>query len=284
LQSEQLRLNSIRQSILALEEKSQSAVKAVDSGETGIEQAKKTLDLIETQQEERVTQAEKNLDIAVSQYNAVLNQFSQNQIISQYSGKVVHRMIEVGQTVNMNSQLFELEDSNTSLAKSSNYQIQAHLPESFWGKIEVGQVFKAHFPYRGEDWNVRVSNLSSQIDQARGGFFTLFEMVPKEVVQEIESGDPELIFTPDISFESPDLADGMTLYLYIDSNANTWSVSTAALKKRGSEFYVWKWVDEQPRRVTVKVVAEDGEFTQISSPELSASDSIITNPSVSLFK
>jgi multidrug efflux pump subunit AcrA (membrane-fusion protein) len=283
LQAEQLRLNSIRQSILALEEKAQTSVTKLDSGEAGIEQALKTLDLTETQQNERTTQAQRNLEVAVAQYNAVLNQFSQNQIISQYSGQVAHRLIDVGQTVGSNSQLFELENSNTSLSQSQNFQIQAHVPESFWGKLAIGETVEIRLPYNSENWAARVISIGQSIDQTMGGFLTVFEIVPKEMVEEVNAGDSDIIFVPDITFETPDLADEMTLYVYLNSDAHIYTVPTLALKKRSNNYYLWKMENETPQQIQVDIVAEDGEFSQVSSQELALEDSIISNPSVSLF-
>jgi multidrug efflux pump subunit AcrA (membrane-fusion protein) len=136
------------------------------------------------------------------------------------------------------------------------------LPESWNNKIAVGApvVLKT---MEGESFEGKIFRLSPQINL----------------------NSNSLIATAIISDDLVELSHGQSLFVYVTaSDSNIFTIPTLALKKRINAYYLWKMNEETPVQVQVEVIAEDGEFSQVFSRELKTDDSIISNPSVSLFK
>jgi multidrug efflux pump subunit AcrA (membrane-fusion protein) len=142
------------------------------------------------------------------------------------------------------------------------FEIHFDLPESWNNKIAVGApvVLKT---MEGESFEGKIFRLSPQINL----------------------NSNSLIATAIISDDLVELSHGQSLFVYVTaSDSNIFTIPTLALKKRINAYYLWKMNEETPVQVQVEVIAEDGEFSQVFSRELKTDDSIISNPSVSLFK
>lgn len=317
LQSEQLRLTQIEQSILQLEEKLRTADTGTDQSDinteqaqqriavveseqaekiasaentvtaktVALEQAEENLDLVESAQDERIIQAQTRLQVARARYNTIVNQYGQNQVIATFSGVISERFVDPGQFVNANMPLFSLENANTALGYEDAYEIHVTVPESWWGKIAVNDRLRVDFPYTTGSWIARVNRVSGKVDPKLGGFAITLVLYPNEQVEEVESGSNNLSFVPEIHDVYPNLTDGMSAYIYLSETETTvWSVPTQSLKRRGNQFFLWTIdSDNRPIQHSVKVVAEDGEYSQILDSFMPENAQVITNPSVNLF-
>jgi len=262
IQAQQVRVSQIKQSILSLEEKNKQFVGVQAERVAGEERSREVLDLVQSQQNLTTTQAEKNVEVALAGYNAALVKSGHQSITSPFSGIVSARMVEVGQAVTMTQALFYLEGAQTARSQESLFEIHFDLPESWNNKIAVGApvVLKT---MEGESFEGKIFRLSPQINL----------------------NSNSLIATAIISDDLVELSHGQSLFVYVTaSDSNIFTVPTLALKKRINAYYLWKMNEETPVQVQVEVIAEDGEFSQVFSRELKTDDSIISNPSVSLFK
>jgi multidrug efflux pump subunit AcrA (membrane-fusion protein) len=262
IQAQQVRVSQIKQSILSLEEKNKQFVGVQAERVAGEERSREVLDLVQSQQNLTTTQAEKNVEVALAGYNAALVKSGHQSITSPFSGIVSARMVEVGQAVTMTQALFYLEGAQTARSQESLFEIHFDLPESWNNKIAVGApvVLKT---MEGESFEGKIFRLSPQINL----------------------NSNSLIATAIISDDLVELSHGQSLFVYVTaSDSNIFTIPTLALKKRINAYYLWKMNEETPVQVQVEVIAEDGEFSQVFSRELKTDDSIISNPSVSLFK
>ncbi len=292
IQAQQLRVTQVKQSILALEEKSQRFSSVQAEREAGAERSREVLDLVQSQQDLSITQAEKNVEVALANYNAALVKAGHQSITSPFSGVITARMTEVGQAVTINMPLFYLEGAQTARSQEALSEIHFSLPESWRKKVSVGDMVTLK-TVEGESFEGTIFRLSEHINLESNSIMataTAFEKTYEEVVIEDEteeetsteeSQEKEMkeIVTP-VDFEH-----GQSLFVYVTaSDSNIFTVPTLALKKRSNNYFLWKMEEENPIQLEVEIMAEDGEFSQVFTKQLKTGDSIISNPSVSLFK
>lgn len=283
IQSQQLKISQIRQAILSLEEKNKLFSSVQAEKEAGTDRSKEVLELVQSQQNLTTTQAEKNVEVALANYNAALIKAGHQSITSPFSGTITARMVEVGQSVAMNMALFYLEGAQTTRSQESLSEIHFSLPESWRNKVANGDMVLLK-TIEGESFKGKIFRLSEHINLGTNSIMATaiaFKKTYEEVSLEGEEGKNKRkeILTP-MNFEH-----GQSLFVYVTaSDSNIFTVPTLALKKRSNDYFLWKMEEENPIQLQVQVMAEDGEFSQVFSKELKTDDSIISNPSVSLFK
>ncbi len=289
IQASQIQVSQIKQQILGLEEKNNQSSSVEIEKEVAVEKSNEILDLVQSQQGLSVTKAEQNVDVAYANYNAALIKAGHQKIIAPFGGTVSARMVEVGQAVTPNTVLFYMEDVETNRAGTENYEVHISIPESWTGKVSVGDSVGIKRSGTGEILEGRIFRLSDQINLRTGMMMATVAVIPPiieifEKDQE-ENKDEETIDEILLEQKEINLIHGQTVFVYLeDQEASLFSVPTLSLKKRGIDYFLWKMNNKNPVKLQVEVVAEDGEFSQIFTKELTVEDSIITNPSVSLFR
>lgn len=296
IQTQQIRVSQVKQSILALEEKSQQFSGVQAERVAGEERSREVLDLVQSQQSLSTTQAEKNVEVAFANYNAALTRAGHQSITSPFSGIITARMVEVGQAVTPNTALMYLEGAQTARSQESLSEIHFSLPESWKNKVSVGDIVDIK-SVEGETFKGKIFRLSQQINLSTNSIMataTAFEKTYEEVA--IEDETEERIAEETSTEESQekemkeivtpiDFEHGQSLFVYVTaSGSNIFTVPTLALKKRSNNYFLWKMEEGNPVQLQVEVMAEDGEFSQVFSRELKPDGSVISNPSVSLFK
>lgn len=268
IQRQQLNLSQIKQSLLALEEKSKQFSSLQAEREAGVERSKEVLELVQSQQDLSVTQAQKNVEVALANYNTALVRSGHQTITSPFSGIITARMVEVGQAVTPNTMLFYLEAVDTARSQQTLQEIHFNLPESWKNKITVGDTVSVT-TMDGESIDGHIFRLSPQISLQTNSIVATAIIPPSDS----EKGG------------SINFWHGQSVFVsIIDSKSSVFTVPTLSLKKRRNTYFLWKMEEDIPVQIEGKVVAEDGEFSQVFSRELMEGDSIISNPSVSLFK
>ena len=296
IQTQQIRVSQIKQSILALEEKSQQFSGVQAERVAGEERSREVLDLVQSQQNLTTTQAEKNVQVALANYNAALVKSGHQSVTSPFDGTVTARMVEVGQAVTPNTALFYLEGAQTARSQQSLSEIHFGLPESWNGKVAVGDnvVLKS---IEGESFQGKIFRLSQQINLNTNSIMataTAFEKTYEEIVPESVEIEKDEVTPPEEDVLEKEMKEiitplnfehGKSLFVYVTANdSNIFTVPTLALKKRSNNYFLWKTEEEKPVQIQVEIMAEDGEFSQVFSRELTSDDTVISNPSVSLFK
>ena len=288
IQNQQIRVSQIKQSILALEEKSQQFSGVQAERVAGEERSRDVLDLVRSQQNLTTTQAEKNVQVALANYNAALVKAGHQSITSPFGGTVTTRMVEVGQAVTPNTALFYLEGAQTARSQESLSEIHFSLPESWNGKVAVGDnvVLKS---IEGESFQGKIFRLSQQVNLKTNGIMataTAFKTTYEPVVELESKNQEELSVQSEKEVITPlNFVHGKSFFVYVTAtDSDIFTVPTLALKKRSNSYFLWKMEEEKPVQLQVEIMAEDGEFSQVFSRELKPDDVVISNPSVSLFK
>ncbi len=292
IQQQQIRVSKIKQAILALEEKQQQFISKQAEKEAGADRAIKTLDLVQSQQNLTTTQAEKNVQVALANYNAALIKAGHQSITSPFSGTITARMVEVGQAVMMQTPLFYLEGAETAQSQTALSEIHFSLPESWENKVAVGDSIRIK-TMEGAFLSGRIFRLSDQIDLKTNSIAaTAIAFVPADIETEeaslkpdnkdlLDSGSETVL---ELELKPLNFPHGKSLFIFVmDNKSSVFTVPTLSLKKRSNQYFLWQKKEGEIIQLPVEVLAEDGEFSQISSTELHDKDLIISNPSVSLF-
>ncbi len=287
IQTQQLRVSQVKQAILALEEKSKRFSSVQAEREAGAERSREVLDLVQSQQNLSTTQAEKNVTVALANYNAALVKAGHQTITSPFDGIITARMAEVGQAVTMNMPLFYLEGAQTARSQESMSEIHFNLPESWRGKVSVGDSVTIK-SLKGQSFEGKIFRLSEQIDLNTNSIMataTAFEPTYELIEAEVEDSGAEVRAEKQEVITPINFPHGQSLFVSVTATDNQiFTVPTLSLKKRSNTYFLWKMEDEKPQQIQVEVVAEDGEFSQVFSQELNTEDLIISNPSVTLFR
>lgn len=284
IQSQQLRISNIKQSVLSLEEKSKRFSSVQAEKEAGEARSREVLDLVQSQQNLTTTQAEKNVQVSLANYNAALVKAGHQSITSPFEGIITARMVEVGQAVNANTELFYLEGAKTARSQEALSEIHFNFPESWKNKISVGDAITIK-TINGEKFSGKILRLSQHINlktNSISGTAMAFEKTYEKISLEMETEEKN----EEIEIINPmNFAHGQSIFVYVTApDSQIFTVPTLALKKRSNEYFLWKMEEETPVQIQVQLMAEDGEFSQVFSREIKPDDFVISNPSVSLFK
>lgn len=226
--------------------------------ESQIESAHNTLALTEANQQQMVANRRTQVDIANALLQSEYAQSGHREIKSPFSGTVSKRFIEVGKIVMPSMPAFELTDVPTSLAKKAKAEIQFGLPEHLLGAIETGDTITF--------------------------FLQTDETVQHEA--EVTRKSPQLDLqtrTVTVQAKIPDdlsLPHQASVRIRLDDESTpVYRIPSAAVKREDEKNIVWivDPVSEEPTVLPVSVVAEDGEFAEVTG-DLSEETEIILNP------
>lgn len=223
-----------------------------------IRTANNGLALTEANQEQMVEMKRKQVDIAAAMLQSEYATSGNRQVLSPFSGIVSKRFVDVGQIVMPSMPAFELTDVPTSLAKIAKTEIQFGLPEELIAALDIGDTVMFFLradettPYKAE-----VTRKSPQVDM-QTHTITIQAKVPDEL----------------------SLTHGASVRVrLIDEKKPIFRIPSSAVKREAERNYVWilDAESQKPMQRTVSVIAEDGEFAEITG-NISTDNSIILDP------
>ena len=277
-------IQDLQTKILKAQEMIDDILLTVDQLEVETETAQKSLSLAESQANKSIDIAYNEVEIAQAAYQNALVKNGHVQITSPFSGKISTKFVEVGHMVHPSKALFEIMEENTTLGQVADLEVEFGIPEEFFESVNVGDkveitlpMLKARSPIRDSQglrrdlaFNATINRKSTQIDGASN------TAIVHAILDEGESS----------SFR---LHHNSNVYVHIQDTKNpVYGIPSYSIKKRRNQNFVFiKEVEgktESFHKVEVQILAEDGEFSDVRSEELSLESNVVVNPSVRLFR
>ncbi len=277
-------IQDLQTKILKAQEMIDDILLTVDQLEVETETAQKSLSLAESQANKSIDIAYNEVEIAQAAYQNALVKNGHVQITSPFSGKISTKFVEVGHMVHPSKALFEIMEVNTTLGQVADLEVEFGIPEEFFESVNVGDkveitlpMLKARSPIRDSQglrrdlaFNATINRKSTQIDGASN------TAIVHAILDEGESS----------SFR---LHHNSNVYVHIQDTKNpVYGIPSYSIKKRRNQNFVFiKEVEgktESFHKVEVQILAEDGEFSDVRSEELSLESNVVVNPSVRLFR
>lgn len=214
--------------------------------------------LIESQQQQMIERSEKAVDIASAVLRAESAQSGHRKILSPFTGIVSKRFINVGDIVMPSKTAFELVGVPTSLAKDAKAEIQFGLPEHLMSALGVGDSVSFLLP--GDDsveHEAVVTRKSPQVDMQTHTI----------TVQAKIDEDLSLPHHTNVRVR------------IVDRGTPAFRIPSYAVKREYDKNIIWVLDSDtsEPLQQTVTVIAEDGEFAEVSG-EIDESSEIILDP------
>lgn len=227
--------------------------------EEELKTSEEEISLIASEQDQMVKIAEQGVAIADAELRMETAQSGNRQILSPFTGVVAKRFIEVGQIVMPSDPVFELTNVPTTLAKKAKAEIQFGLPENLLSAVNVGDT--VHFFRQSDEEEMGeavVTRKSPQVDSE-----TYIIMVQARI-----SGDASLPHRSSVRVR------------LTDEDRPVFRVPATAVKREKDANYVWLFPKDSdiPKRVSVTVIAEDGEFAEIAGAITAESRIILDSP------
>lgn len=226
--------------------------------EEQIRTAGNTLALTEASQQQVVERQKSMVEIADAQLRLEYANSGHREIRSPFAGAVSKRFIDVGQIVMPSQSAFELTDVPTSLAKKAKAEIRFGLPEHLISALDVGDSV-AFFLQTDEtqEYVAEVTRKSPQVDMTTHTI-TIQAKVPDDLSLPHQSS---------------------VRIRLTDNKKPVFRVPSSAVKREDDSNLLWVLdpVTEKPIQIHVSVVAEDGEFAELTG-DLSEDSQIILDP------
>lgn len=229
--------------------------------EEEIRSAQNGLYLTEANQQQVVERQKSMVNIANAMLQSEYVQSGHRQIRSPFTGTVSKRFIDVGQIVMPSMSAFELTGVPTSLAKKAKTEVQFGLPERLISAIDIGDTVLFFLqtdestPYTAE-----VTRKSPQVDM-QTHTITVQAKVP----------------------DSLNLSHGTSVRIRItDEKKPIFKVPSSTVKRRDDTNVVWvlDLENQKPIERIVSVIAEDGEFAEITGSISETSDIVLSAPAL----
>ncbi len=249
--------------ILTIQDRIESAFLTVDQIEVTVDTAQKNLNLTESQAQKNIDAARNRVEVAQAAYSSQLAQSGHIRIVSPFSGKITARMADVGHMIKANEPLFEMVDVDTTLSQIAPLEVQFGVNEDWLAKIHTGDDVTVLVPTTHQTLKATITRKGASL-----------ESMSRQAMVHAS-------FTEDVS-----LPHNTNVYVQLlDKDSTIFSVPSYSIKRRGNEYFVWVQDTEgSHRHLTVTILAEDGEKSDIESDLLTLKSDIIANPSVSLFR
>ncbi len=229
-----------------------------------LESATEGYELTTSNAQKSVDDARNRLEVARAAYLAELAKSGHEKIVAPFSGVIIGRNAEVGHHVSPMSPIFEMIGAETTLGQEHQVEIRFGVPEEDMGNIQVGDTVEISFSRSPKYLSGEIVRRSSALDQMRQlGEMTAIVENPKNQT----------------------LRHNTNVWVNVLSqDSNVWKVPTSSLKSRENKDYIFL-LDEEKKthHIEVKILAEDGEFTDIAA-SLDEEMNIIAYPSVKLWR
>ncbi len=220
--------------------------------------AEKNLELVKAQQAQAVERARTSLGVASAAYSKEQTSSGHQEIRSPFAGVVSKRLLRVGEAVIPNQTAFELVEVKTTLAEKAKREVQFGLPEELATSLTVGQAV-SFFTLEQEDEadTAEVTRISPQVDSATHTF-TVQAKLPDELK----------------------LPHHTSLRVRIETgDTPVYRLPSTAIDREDGENFVWILADtDAPERQKITVLAEEGEFAEITGDISEASEIILDSP------
>lgn len=238
-----------------------AAEASLDNALLTLQTANQNVNLVSSQAENSLTSAKSRVDMARAAYQNVLSGSGNIQVISPFSGTIVSRGVDVGEMVKPDQMMFEILGAQTSLGQESSDEVQFDVSEEFLSGIQEGDTVQVNIPEKEESFSATVTRKSAALDSKSN---------MAQIHAEIEDGT---------------LPHNMrVMVLLTQDESPVLSVPSSVLKRRGNENFLWVVIDGKPYHVSVEILAEDGEMSDIVAPLLTLQSHIIAEPSVRLWR
>lgn len=238
-----------------------AAESGLDNALLTLQTANQNVNLVSSQAENSLTSAKSRVDIARAAYQNVLSGSGNISVTSPFSGTIVSRGIDVGEMVMPGQMMFEIIGAQTSLGQESAEEVQFHISEEFLSGIQEGDTVQVTVPGKGESFSATVTRKSEALDS---------------------KSNTAQIHVEGEGLELPH--NTRVLVLLTQEESPILSVPSSVLKRKGNENFLWVVVDGNPYHVLVKILAEDGELSDILAPGMTLESNIIAEPSVRLWR
>lgn len=253
--------------------KEQEAMIASNTEAVKLAQADQSRNSLLAEKEKTQTEVERNTDIAKMGAELALAEAalaseltkSGHQVIkAPFNGVIAKRNIRIGDTVMNTDAAFEVVQINSALAKNAKAVVQFGAPEDLFNIINEGNEVEIVVPgQENQSYTAMVTSKSSLIDPA-SRVFTLLATIKDDV------------FLPDNS--------NVRVRVATEKNP-AWQVSSRSIKRMDGENYIWLLgEDNNPQKILITLLAEDGEFADIRGENLGASSKVILDPPDSFLK
>lgn len=253
--------------------KEQEAMIASNTEAVKLAQADQSRNSLLAEKEKTQTEVERNTDIAKMGAELALAEAalaseltkSGHQVIkAPFNGVIAKRNIRIGDTVMNTDAAFEVVQINSALAKNAKAVVQFGAPEDLFNIINEGNEVEIVVPgQENQSYTAMVTSKSSLIDPA-SRVFTLLATIKDDV------------FLPDNS--------NVRVRVATEKNP-AWQVSSRSIKRMDGENYIWLLgEDNNPQKILITLLAEDGEFADIRGENLGTSSKVILDPPDSFLK
>lgn len=210
-----------------------------------------------------VAKMEAELKVAEAALALELIRSGHNVISAPYDGVIAQKLITVGDTVMNDGPAFEIVGINSFLAKSKPAVVKFGAPENLFELINEGDDVEVVIPGKeSQIYKAIITGKSSLIDPA-SRVFTLVASFKDDAFKE---GFP--------------FADNANVRVRVVTEKDpAWQVPSRAVKRIDGNNYLWI-VDEvnQPKKIQIELLAEDGEFADVRAEGLTADSKIIIDP------
>lgn len=229
--------------------------------EEKIRSAQNGLYLTEANQQQVVERQKSMVNIADAMLQSEYVQSGHRQIRSPFAGTVSKRFIDVGQIVMPSMSAFELTGVPTSLAKITKTEVQFGLPERLISAIDIGDTV-TFFLQTDESaaYSAEVTRKSPQVDM-QTHTITVQAKVP----------------------DSLSLSHGTSVRIRVtDEKKPIFQVPSSAVKRKDDTNIIWILDSEtqEPIELVVSVIAEDGEFAEVTGSLTEESEIILDFPAL----
>lgn len=226
--------------------------------EEQIRTANNNLALTEANQEQMVEMKKRQVDIAAAMLQSEYAQSGHRQIQSPFTGIISKRFVDVGQIVMPSMPAFELTNVPTSLAKKAKAEIQFGLPENLLSAIEVGDRVTFFLQTdESKQFTAEVTRKSPQVD-----------MTTRTVT--VQAKVPDDLNLPH---------QASVRIRLVDEKKPVFRLPSSAVKRAKDQNYIWVLDTklQKPMKHLVSVIAEDGEFAELTG-DITVNSKVILDP------
>lgn len=230
---------------------------AVSLSQEQLSTAQNMLTLTEASQKQTIERQQTMVTIADTMLRSEYTQSGHREIRSPFSGVVSKRFINVGAIIMSSKPAFELTGVETSLAKKARAEIQFGLPEELIGALDTEDPVTFFLQTdESQIFEATVTRISPQVD------------IQTQTIS-IKAKIPDDVSLPH---------QASVRVRITNEEAPVYQLPSSSVKRDEGSNYIWiLGEDNHPSKQSITVIAEDGEFAEVTG-DITAMTSIILNP------
>lgn len=209
-----------------------------------VDLAREKVELMQAQQNKMIASEVSNLQVASAQLQKEQAKSGNVEVRSPFSGVISKRTFSVGEMVAMSKPVFELIDVETSLSKKAKREIKFQIPENMSKEVEIGDEIDFEvLEESGETYKAIVSRKSPQVDS-----------------------DSHTITVQAKLDDSLQIAHNRSVRVLLNkTEAEVFQLPVSVIKRSYDTNYIWILKDDnRPKKLRVNVIADDGEFAEVT--------------------